>query len=126
MSVCDRQPIAPATAVWPAAAPPIRRGVAVRVLGREGLRAGDAGGAEHAPHLSVSLLYLRELLLYLAERRIRCYRLADDLAPYLDRADMPEFGRQIEECAELLAETGTLARSHGIRLTMHLGLHVAL
>jgi UV-endonuclease UvdE len=104
----------------------IRLGVAVRVLGRDGLRARDARRAEHAPHLSVSLLYLRELLLYLAEQRIGCYRLADDLAPYLDRADLPEFARQIEECAELLAETGALARAHGIRLTMHIGLHVAL
>jgi UV DNA damage endonuclease len=126
MSIHEPQSIASSTAAGPAPAALIRLGVAVRVLGRDGLRARDARRAEHAPHLSVSLLYLRELLLYLAEQRIRCYRLADDLAPYLDRADMPEFGRQIEECAELLAETGTLARSHGIRLTMHMGLHVAL
>ena len=53
----------------------IRLGVAVRVLGRDGLRARDARRAEHAPHLSISLLYLRELLLYLAEQRIGCYRL---------------------------------------------------
>jgi UV DNA damage endonuclease len=107
-------------------APRIRLGVAVRVLGREGLRARDGRRAEHAPHLSVSLLHVREVLLYLAERRIGCYRLADDLAPYQDRADMPEFAGQLDACADLLAETGALARAHGIRLTMHMGLHVAL
>jgi UV DNA damage endonuclease len=104
----------------------IRLGVAVRVLGRDGLRARDGRRAEHAPHLSVSLLHVREVLLYLAEQRISCYRLADDLAPYLTHPDMPQFGGQIEECADLLAETGALARAHGIRLTMHMGLHVAL
>lgn len=117
----------PATHGMPARpAPTIRLGVAVRVLGRDGLRARDARRAEQAPHLSISLLYLRELLLYLAEQRIGCYRLADDLAPYLDRADVPQFARQVDECAELLAETGALARAQGIRLTMHMGLHVAL
>jgi UV DNA damage endonuclease len=104
----------------------IQLGVAVRVLGRPGLRARDGRRAERAPHLSISLLHVREVLLYLAERRIGCYRLAEDLAPYLDRADMPAFAGQVEACAGLLAETGTLARAHGIRLTMHLGLHVAL
>ncbi|HET9223270.1 MAG TPA: UV damage endonuclease UvsE [Roseiflexaceae bacterium] len=104
----------------------IRLGVAVRVLGRPGLRARDGRRAEHAPHLSVSLLHVREVLLYLAERRIGCYRLADDLAPYLDRPDIPAFGGQIEACADLLAETGALARAQAIRLTMHLGMHIAL
>ena len=45
----------------------IRLGVAVRIMGRAGLRARDGRRAEHAPHLSVSLLLVREVLLYLAE-----------------------------------------------------------
>jgi UV DNA damage endonuclease len=106
--------------------PPIRLGVAVRVLGRAGLRTRDGRHAAQSPHLSISLLYVREVLLYLAEHQIGCYRLADDLAPYLDRNDLPEFAGQIEECAELLAATGALAHAHGIRLTIHMGLHVAL
>jgi hypothetical protein len=104
----------------------IRLGVAVRVLGRDGLRARDGRRAEQAPHLSVSLLHVREVLLYLAEHGVGCYRLADDLAPFLTHPQLPQFGAQIEECAALLAETGALARAHGIRLTMHMGLHVAL
>jgi len=104
----------------------IRLGVAVRVLGRGGLRARDGRRAVHAPHLSVSLLLVREVLLYLADQRISCYRLADDLAPYLTHPGLPQFGGQIAECAELLGEIGALARAHGQRLTMHLGMHVRL
>jgi len=44
----------------------IRLGVAVRILGVGGLRARDGRRAEHAPHLSVSLLLVREVLLQLA------------------------------------------------------------
>jgi len=103
-----------------------RLGVAVRILGAGGLRARDGRRAEHAPHLSVSLLLVREVLLYLAQQRIGCYRLADDLAPYLTDPRHPEFAGQIDECGELLAEVGALAQKHGIRLTMHLPLHVTL
>src|SRR5262245_18096925 len=104
----------------------IRLGVAVRILGQGGLRARDGRRAEHAPHLSISLLLVREVLLYLAKQGISCYRLADDLAPYLTDPDRPEFARQIDECADLLAGLGALARECGIRLTMHLPMHVAL
>ena len=104
----------------------IRLGVAVRILGKAGLRARDGRRAEHAPHLSISLLLVREVLAYLAEQRIGCYRLADDLAPYLTDERRPEFARQIDECGDLLAETGALACQHGIRLSMHLPMHVTL
>jgi len=104
----------------------IRLGVAVRILGKAGLRARDGRRAEHAPHLSVSLLLVREVLAYLAERQIGCYRLADDLAPYLADERHPEFARQIDECGDLLAEIGAQAREHGIRLSMHMPMHVTL
>ena len=104
----------------------IRLGVAVRILGKAGLRARDGRRAEHAPHLSISLLLVREVLVYLAEQQIGCYRLADDLAPYLADERYPQFAHQIDECTELLAETGALARKYGIRLSMHLPMHVAL
>ena len=104
----------------------IRLGVAVRILGQAGLRARDGRRAEHAPHLSVSLLLVREVLAYLADRQIGCYRLADNLAPYLTDQRHPEFARQIDECGDLLAETGALARDHGIRLSMHMPMHVTL
>jgi len=103
-----------------------RLGVAVRILGAGGLRARDGRRAEHAPHLSVSLLLVREVLLYLAQQRIGCYRLADDLAPYLADSRHPEFAGQLDECGELLAEVGAVAREHAIRLTIHLPLRIAL
>ncbi|HWQ14824.1 MAG TPA: TIM barrel protein [Roseiflexaceae bacterium] len=108
----------------------IQLGVAVKILGQGGMRARDgrraAGPGEPAPHLSVSLLYLREVLLYLARLGVRLYRLPDDLAPDVVRAGPAGVLRQVEECADMLAEVGGLARVQGIRLTMHLGLHVAL
>jgi UV DNA damage endonuclease len=104
----------------------IRLGVATRILGKAGLRARDGRRAEHAAHLSVSLLLVREVLLYLAERQIACYRLADDLVPRSHELDQSAYARQLDECADLLAETGGLARAHGIRLTLHAPLHIAL
>jgi UV DNA damage endonuclease len=104
----------------------IRLGVAVKTLGRPGLQSHDRRRAANGPHLSVSLLYLRDTLLYLYERNIGVYRLADTLAPYLTHPTMPAFHRQIDECADMLAEVGELACAHGIRLTMHLGMHVTL
>jgi UV DNA damage endonuclease len=95
-------------------------------MGKAGLRARDGRRAEHAPHLSVSLLLVREVLAYLAEHAIGCYRLADTLAPYMADQRRPEFARQLDECSTLLAATGALARELGIRLTMHLPMHVAL
>jgi UV DNA damage endonuclease len=108
----------------------IRLGVAVKILGGGGLRPRDGRRShrpgEPAPHLSISLLLLRDVLLYLGERRIALYRLPDDLAPDLGRGGPEELLRQVEECAALLVEVGALARAQGIRLTMHLGMHVAL
>lgn len=108
----------------------IRLGVAVKILGRGGMRVRDGRrGAEPgtpAPHLSVSLVLLREVLLYLAEQRIGFYRLPSDLAPDVGREGLSGELRQIGESAAMLAEVGTLARTVGTRLTMHLELHAAL
>lgn len=41
------------------------------------------------PHLSISLLMLRDILQYLSEQRIGCYRLSDSLAPYLAHPSLP-------------------------------------
>lgn len=74
----------------------------------------------------MSLLLVREILLYLAQQGIHCYRLADDLAPYLTDPNRPEFAGQIDQCGELLTDVGNLARAHAIRLTIHMPLHVTL
>lgn len=104
----------------------IRLGFPVRVLGKPGLRAHDGRRAHHAPHLSVSLAHLRDVIVYLAQRRIGLYRLSDALAPYLTSPDHNGFERQIEECAEELATVGASARAAGLRLTIHAGSYVTL
>jgi UV DNA damage endonuclease len=101
----------------------IRLGVATRILGKAGLRARTGRHAAAASHLSAGLLVLREVLFYLAEQQIACYRLADDLLTWPGEQ---EAARQLDACADLLAETGALARAQGIRLTLHAPLHVAL
>ncbi len=104
----------------------MRLGFPVRVLGRRGLRAYDSRRARNAPHLSVSLAYLRDIFAYLADHDIRFYRMSADLAPYVTHPDWPHLHGQIDECATLLAALGMHARRHDLRLTFHAPLHVQL
>lgn len=100
----------------------MRLGFAVRVVGQPGLRSGDGRRAGRA-HLSVSLVYLRDVLVYLKQIGVRYYRVAPTLAP--DIAAEAAL-RQISDCTEELAEIATQARAQGLRLTLHLGSHIAL
>lgn len=97
---------------------PIRLGFPVKVLGAA-LRSHDSRRWQHAPHLSVSLAYLRDIFTYLHSRRITFYRMAGQLAPYATHPDLPAFHRQLDECSVELAATGDLARQCGLRLTLH-------
>lgn len=109
----------------PAQSTLIRLGFPVKVLG-EPLRSHDSRRWQHAPHLSVSLAYLRDIFEYLHRRRIRFYRLAGQLAPYLTHPSLPAFHRQLDECANELAATGDLIRQFGLRVTLHPGYYVRL
>lgn len=102
-----------------------RLGIPVKILGAS-LPSHDSRRWQNAPHLSVSLAYLRDVLAYLAQHQIRVYRLAGQLAPYLTHPTLTQFHRQIDECALELAATGDQARAAGIRLTMHPGHYVQL
>jgi UV DNA damage endonuclease len=104
----------------------INFGVAVRILGKAGLRSHDTRRAINQPQLSVSLLYLRDILHYLAQQDIHFYRLADELLPYHDLLDQELIDKQLDECAEQLHELQQFAQQHHIRLSMHLGLHHSL
>jgi len=95
-----------------------RLGVPVKVLGAP-LRAHDSRRWQNAPHLSVSLAYLADILTYLHGKGIQFYRLANQLAPYVTHPNLPHFHQQIEECTTELAAAGDLARQYGMRLTMH-------
>jgi len=104
----------------------MRLGCAVKILGRPGLKSHDGRRRENKPHLSVSLAYLRDILLYLRQKRIRFYRFSANLAPYLSAADGALFEEQRRESAAELAYIGTMAAGYGIRLTCHAPLSAVL
>ena len=54
------------------------------------------------------------------------YRMATALAPYASHPDLPQFHRQVEECAEQLERVGELARALGVRLSSHPGQYTVL
>ncbi len=97
----------------------MRLGFPVKILGHPGLRPYDSRRWHNSPHLTVSLAYLRDIILYLERKRIRFYRLASELAPYIAHPDFPAFHHQIEECAHELEEVGKMARERGIRFSFH-------
>jgi UV DNA damage endonuclease len=104
----------------------MRLGFAVRILGRRGLRTYDARRPAQAPHLSVSLAHLRDVLAYLAQVKIDFYRMSSDLAPCVTYPALPQLQQQIDECRDELAEVGALARRQAARLSFHAPLHLQL
>ena len=102
-----------------------RLGVPVKVVAAP-LRSHDSRRWQNAPHLSVSLAYLRDILGYLHRHDIHFYRLAGQLAPYLTHPALPQFHRQLEECATELAALGDLSRQLQVRLTLHPAHYVQL
>ena len=94
-------------------------GFAVQVLGRPQLKSHDSRRWQNSPHLSVSLAYLRDILVYLQDVGIRLYRMHPDLAPYVTHPAFPQFHHQVAECAQELAYLGQLARKADIRLSFH-------
>lgn len=103
-----------------------RLGFAVKVLGDGGLPSHDTRRWSSEPHLRHSLERLHDILDYLERHDIRMYRLPTGLAPYASHPDMPQFHRQVEECADELARTGALVRERGIRLSSHPGQYTVL
>ncbi len=103
----------------------IRCGFAVRVVGQPALRSHDSRRNGQA-HLSVSLVYLRDILRYLQHIGVRYYRVANRLLP-LPRGEAPLHAaqRQIHECHTLLETIAEEVQARGIRLTMHAGYHLA-
>jgi UV DNA damage endonuclease len=104
----------------------MRLGFAVKVLGQPHLKTNDSRRWQNAPHLSVSLAYVRDVLVYLRRVGIRMYRLSSDLAPYVTHPDMPQFHRQVEECQAELAEIGRLAHEDDVRLSFHPSQYIVL
>lgn len=103
-----------------------RLGFAVKVLGDGGLPSHDTRRWSSGPHLRHSLERLHDVLDYLERHDIRMYRLPTALAPYASHPDMPQFHRQVDECAGQLARAGAVVRERGIRLSSHPGQYTVL
>ena len=103
-----------------------RLGFAVKVLGDGGLPSHDTRRWASSPHLRCSLERLSRILDYLARCDIRMYRLATALAPYASHPELPQFHRQVEECADELAAIGKVVRRSDIRLSSHPGQYTVL
>jgi UV DNA damage endonuclease len=104
----------------------MRLGFAVQVLGQRALKSHDTRRWQHHPHLRVSLGYLQQIFEYLHTNDIRLYRISSQIAPYITHPDLPQFHRQIEECAEQLQALGKLARAWRLRLSMHPAQYIIL
>jgi UV DNA damage endonuclease len=104
----------------------VRLGFAVKVLGEGGLPTSDNRRWQSGPHLRWSLEMLHGVLDYCDRHDIRVYRYATGIAPYATHPDLPEFHRQVEECAGELAAFGARARELGIRLSTHPGQYIVL
>jgi UV DNA damage endonuclease len=100
-------------------AKPLKLGFAVKILGAANLKSNDARRWQQQPHLRVSLGYLGRIFDYLEANEIRMYRMSSDLAPYVTHPDMPQFHRQIDECADELKALGKRARALDLRLSFH-------
>jgi UV DNA damage endonuclease len=96
-------------------------GFVVQPLGRPELKSHDGRRWQNAPHLSVSLACLRDVLTYLADSGISMYRMSSSLAPYATHPDLPAFAGQLNDCRNELAECGRIAATHGVRLSIHAG-----
>lgn len=104
----------------------MRLGFAVKVLGQPDLKSNDSRRWQNSPHLSVSLAYVRDILVYLRKIGVRMYRLSSELAPYVTHPGLPQFHSQIEDCRAELEIIGEMAREDDARLSFHPGAHVVL
>ena len=97
----------------------IELGIAVKVIGVDGLKSHDSRRHKNDPHLKVSLDYLSDILDYLDSQDTRFYRMSSDLAPYATHPDMPRFHTMVAESDAELAAIGRKARDLSIRLTFY-------
>src|SRR5690606_36438616 len=98
-------------------AAPLRLGFPVKVMARPDLKSNDTRRWANRPHLKTSLIYLDAIFDYLAEHKIRMYRMSSDLAPYATHPDMPQFHNMVKESAAELQAIGAKAKRLDIRLS---------
>lgn len=106
-----------------------RLGFAVKILGApERLKEADKRRWQSGPHLRTSIELLHGVFDHLERIGVRMYRMSSSVVPYGTHPDLPEFDyrRQVEECADALAELGARARGLGLRLSMHPGQYTVI
>lgn len=90
-------------------------GFPIRIFGEANLPSHPAFSGVGGPHLSVSLAYLRDILLYLQANRVQMYRLNSRLLPAVGG----HLREQIAECEGQLQTVHNLIASSGVRLSFH-------
>ncbi|GIG28750.1 hypothetical protein [Cellulomonas marina] len=107
---------------------PYRLGFAVKIVGDGGIPTSDGRRWQSGPHLSRSLELLGPAIDYLEKIDVRVFRLSSSTVPYGTHPDLPEldYRRQIDQCADQLAELGARIRAAGIRLSTHPGQYTVI
>jgi len=96
----------------------MRLGFSVRVFGAD-VPSHDARRWPERPSLSVSLVYLRDILTYLGAHQLHMYRMHSRLAPVPRGGDETSALAEVEACALELEAVGALAQRLGVRLSFH-------
>ena len=113
----------------PTAAVPYRLGFAVKVLGGvEPIKEADLRRWQSGPHLRHSIEVLHGVWDHLDRIDVRMYRMSSNVIPYGTHPDLVQFDyrRQIEDCADELAQLGARARAQGLRLSTHPGQYTVI
>jgi len=92
-----------------------RLGFSIRIFGEANLPSHPVSSGVGGLHLSVSLAYLRDILLYLQANRVRMYRMHSRLLPALGE----RLQEQIAECQAQLETVRDLIASAAVRLSFH-------
>jgi UV DNA damage endonuclease len=106
-----------------------RLGFAVKVLGAaEPIKEADRRRWQSGPHLRHSIGMLHAVWDHLDRIDVRMYRMSSNVIPYGSHPDLPQFDyrRQIDDCADALADLGGRARALGLRLSTHPGQYTVI
>ena len=97
-------------------------GFSGKILSVPTLATYDARPVNQRPHLSISLMYLRDVLEHLQRHAVFFYRLPHQFAPYLTHPERRWFHHQLEECADELEYLQQQIEAMHLRLSLHLPL----
>jgi UV DNA damage endonuclease len=103
----------------------VRLGFPVRIVGKPALRSQppQRGGQ----HLSIGLMYLRDILTYLQRINVSFYRMAASLLPPVPSlTGSAEVWQQLQECRAELHSLAQQVRQQKVRLSTHLEHHILL